>query len=87
MEKELESKIFLVNDYNTKETMEEHIKEYIRQLKIAYPTAVITREFYKGNNILIRATKIFDNRNVNQEKNKKELSREDDWYIRQKGER
>lgn len=38
--------------------MEESIKEYISILKNKYPNAVITREFYKGQNILIRATKI-----------------------------
>lgn len=86
MEKELESKIFLVDNYNNKETMEEHIKEYIRKLKIEYPTAVITREFYKGNNILVRVTEIYNNTNT--KKNQKQKDREiDDWYIRQRGER
>ena len=54
MEKELDSKIFMINDYSDKNNMEEHIKEYIKKLKIDYPTAIITREFYKGENILVR---------------------------------
>ena len=28
MEKELDSKIFMINDYSDKNNMEEHIKEY-----------------------------------------------------------
>ena len=59
MEKELDSKIFMINDYSDKNNMEEHIKEYIKKLKMAYPTAIITREFYKGENILVRATQIY----------------------------
>lgn len=39
MEKELDSKIFMINDYSDKNNMEGHIKEYIKKLKIDYPTA------------------------------------------------
>lgn len=56
MEKEVNSKIFMLDDYANKSNMEEHIKEYIRKLKIEYPSAIITKEFYKGENILVRAT-------------------------------
>ena len=83
MEKEVDSKIFMINDYTSKNNMEEHIKEYIRKLKVEYPTAIITREFYKGENILVRATEI---NSINNKQNK-EKSKEDDWYIRQRGER
>lgn len=38
--------------------MEKHIKEYIRKLKNDYPMAIVTREFYKENGVLIRATKL-----------------------------
>ena len=31
MEKELDSKIFMINDYSDKNNMEEHIKEYIKK--------------------------------------------------------
>lgn len=86
MEKELASKIFMINDYASKNNMEEHIKEYIRKLKSEYPTACITKEFYKGENILVRATEI-NCTNNKQKVNVKEKSREDDWYIRQRGER
>ena len=78
MEKELDSKIFFINDYASKNNMEEHIKEYIRKLNIDHPNANITKEFYIGKNILVRATEI---KNNNAEK---EL---DDWHIRQRGER
>ena len=87
MEKELASKIFMLENYNSKENMEEHIKEYIRKLKIEYPTAIVTREFYKGENILVRATLIYDKSNNIRKENEKAKEREDDWYIRQRGER
>ncbi len=58
MELELANKIFLLKDYCDRNDMEEHIKAYIRKLKNDYPMAVITREFYKGCNILVRATQI-----------------------------
>lgn len=58
MEKELETKVFLVQNYTSKEDMEKDIKEYMSKLKNRYPLAIVTREFYKGKNILVRATKI-----------------------------
>lgn len=85
MEKELASKIFFIIDYNSKENMEEHIKEYIIKLKEIYPNAVITREFYKGQNTLVRATEV-NNKLINTKQNNKEREK-DDWYIRQRGER
>ena len=87
MEKEIESKIFMINDYASKNNMEEHIKEYIRKMKIDYPNAIITREFYKGENILVRVTQISTNKIIKQKESVKEKTREDDWYIRQRGER
>lgn len=63
MEKQLASKIFILGDYTSKENMEEHIKEYINQLKANFPFSVITREFYKGNGVLVRATQIKPNLN------------------------
>lgn len=87
MEKEIASKIFMINDYASKNNMEEHIKEYIRKLKIEYPTTIVTREFYKGENILVRATQIYDKSNNIEKENIKDKEREDDWYIRQRGER
>lgn len=85
MEKELENKIFMFDEYINKEDMEENIKKYITILKNKYPNAVITREFYKGQNILVRATKI-ENKTVIAKQNSKEKEI-DDWYIRQRGER
>ena len=85
MEKELESKIFMLEEYDSKENMEEIIKEYIKMLKNNYPKAVITKEFYKGSNILVRATTI-ESKTINSKQNNKEREI-DDWYIRQRGER
>ena len=73
MEKELDSKIFMINDYSDKNNMEEHIKEYIKKLKIDYPTAIITREFYKGKNILVRATQIYEIKNIKHISREKEI--------------
>lgn len=85
MERELENRIFMFNDYKNKEDMEEKIKKYIEVLKNKYPNAIITREFYKGQNILVRATEM-----EYKASNKKTINKEreiDDWYIRQRGER
>lgn len=81
MERELASKIFILEDYNSKENMEEQIKEYIYILRIKYPSATITREFYKGNNILVRATEI---NNYMKKRDKDELEREE-VRIKEKG--
>ena len=83
MERELASKIFIVNDYASKNNMEEQIKEYIRKLKNEYPTAIVTKEFYKGENILVRATEVYNKPQSKKKEKEKEL--EDDWYIRQRG--
>ena len=86
MEKELASKIFMINDYACKNNMEEQIKEYIRKLKLEYPTACITREFYKGENILIRATQIIhiEKAIINNIEKQKEIEKEE-GRIREKG--
>jgi len=83
IEKEIVSKIFMINDYTNSKSMEEQIREYIKKLKIKFPTAIVTREFFKGENILVRATEI----SYKKELNTKEINREDEWYIRQRGER
>ena len=58
MEREIANKIFMFDEYLNKDNMEENIKKYIATLKNKYPNAIITREFYKGQNILVRATEI-----------------------------
>lgn len=58
MERQLASKIFILDDYNSKKDMEKHIKEYINKLKVDFPSAIVTREFYKKNGVLVRATQI-----------------------------
>ena len=83
LERELENKIFIFDEYKNKDEMEENIKKYIVILKNKYANAVITREFYKGQNILVRATKIENKENISRQNNKEK----DDWYIRQRGER
>ena len=48
MERELENKIFMLNEYLNKEDMEKRIKKYIEELKFKYPNEIITRKFYKN---------------------------------------
>ncbi len=85
MERELEKKVFLLNKYVSNEEMEKSVKKYIEMLKNKYTNAVITKEFYKGQNILVRAT-LIENKTINLKE--KDTEREiDDWYIRQRGER
>ena len=83
MERELENKIFMLNEFINKDDMEENIKKYIEILKNKYPNAIITREFYKGQNILVRATEISNKAGINKQVNKEREI--DDWYIRQRG--
>ena len=85
MEREIANKIFMFDEYLNKDDMEENIKKYIATLKNKYPNAIITREFYKGQNILVRATEIENKETISKQKNKEREI--DDWYIRQRGER
>ena len=79
MERELASKIFMIEDYNNKENMEVHIKEYMKRLREDYPSSVVTREFYKGSNVLVRATQIIPNVKVikNDIEKQEELEKEE----------
>ena len=60
MEKELEYKIFYLNDYDDIFYMQKEIKDYVKLLKLNYPNAIITKEFYKGKNILVKATLVYN---------------------------
>ena len=62
-------------------------KKYIRELKDSFPFSVVTREFYKGKNVLVKATLVENKTNSIKIANEKSKEREDDWYIRQRGER
>lgn len=84
MERELEHKIFWKNDYINKNDMEKEIKEYISDLKSKYPLAIVTREFHKGKNVLVRATEVKSKNNLKKQDKDKEIEI-DDWYIRQRG--
>lgn len=84
MERELEHKIFWENDYINENDMEKEIIEYISDLKSKYPLAIVTREFHKGKNVLVRATEIKSKNNLKKQDKDKEIEI-DDWYIRQRG--
>ncbi len=84
MEQELERKLFILENYNDKSDMEEDIKKYMKKLKINYPLAIITREFYKGNNILVRATQI-NNKNIENKKDKENELEQEEVRIKEKG--
>lgn len=85
MERELENKIFMLKVFLNKDDFEKSIKDYLKILKIKYPNAIITREFYKGQNIFVRAIEVHSI-TIN-DKNKNKERELDDWYIRQRGER
>ena len=81
MEQELERKIFMLSDFRDRYEMEKIADLYVRKLKskYAYSRVVVTKEFYKNSNILVRATRIgsrgrFDN---NFKITKKELDKEE----------
>ena len=86
MEKELEYKIFYLNDYDDIFYMQKEIKDYVKLLKLNYPNAIITKEFYKGKNILVRVTLVY-NIEKNHQTIKTKEKEIDDWYIRGRGER
>ena len=68
MEEELERRIFLVENFESRTEMEKMADLYVRKLKskYAYSRVIVTKEFYKNSNILVRVTRIgtrgrFDN--------------------------
>ena len=84
METELASKIFMLEDYVSRENMEEHIKEYIKKLKDDFPFSVVTREFYKGDGVLVRATQINFNINIKRHDLEKEELEKEEARIKEK---
>ena len=74
MERELENKIFFLDEYTNKDEMEENIKKYIELLKNKYPNAIITKEFYKGQNVLVRATEMSNKTIKNKQIKEKEIN-------------
>ena len=79
MEKEIASKIFMIENYNNKEEMEFYIKKYMEKLRKDYPSTIVTREFYKGHNVFVRATEITPNvKSIkNDIENQEELEKEE----------
>lgn len=65
MEKELESRIFYITDYENKEQMENDVRNYMNKMRALYLNAIVTKEFFKGNNTLVRVVEM--NFNVRQE--------------------
>ena len=64
MEKELESKIFYIQDYDGSESLKLEVNKYIKVLKEKYTDCIVTKEFFNGKNILVRCVKV----NVEQNK-------------------
>ena len=60
------------------------LNKEISDLKSKYPLAIVTREFHKGKNVLVRATEIKSKNNLKKQDKDKEIEI-DDWYIRQRG--
>ena len=81
MEEELERKIFLVENFESRAEMEKMVDFYVKKLrsKYAYSKVVVTKEFYKNTNVLVRATRIGSRGrfNNNFKITKEELDREE----------
>ena len=58
MERELYSKIIYFEDYSSKDIFDFEVEKEYKRIKQEYADCVVTKEFYKGNNILIRACKL-----------------------------
>ncbi len=58
MERELYSKIIYFEDYSNKEIFDIEVEKEYKRIKQEYTDCIVTKEFYKGNNILIRVCKI-----------------------------
>lgn len=58
MEKELYSKIIYFENYSNKTDFEYEVEKEYKRIRQEYSDCIITKEFYKGNNILIRACKV-----------------------------
>lgn len=58
MEIELYSKIIYFEDYSNKVAFESEVEKEYKKIKQKYLDCIVTKEFYKGKNILIRACKI-----------------------------
>lgn len=86
MNREIDRKLFLFRDYSNKQDLEKDLKDYIKELKEKYPLADITWKFYKGNGILVLATKT-DEIKVKKENtiDENDLEREEEVRIKEKG--
>ena len=52
------SKIIYFEDYSNKEIFDIEVEKEYKRIKQEYTDCIVTKEFYKGNNILIRVCKI-----------------------------
>lgn len=83
MVKEVFSEIIYFDDYENKEAFEKAVEIEFQKVKRAYADCVVTKEFYKVNNILIRACKM--ERSRVQEEEEKEYMRQRDESYHNKG--
>ena len=58
MEREIESRIFRESEYSTNKEMQDEVEEYMKKMRYSYPRYIVTKEFYKGRNILVKVIKI-----------------------------
>ena len=57
MERELYSKIMYFEDYGDKDVFDIEVEKEYKRIKQEYLDCVVTKEFYRGNNILLRVCK------------------------------
>ena len=75
MEKELEYKIFYEGQYSNIAEMEADAKKYMEILRNKFTEAIVTKEFYKGKNLIVRATKVKKEVIIRRKYKEKEIDR------------
>ncbi len=58
MEEELEEKIFYKKDYEDVRQLQTAAEEYAKEKRAEYPDCMVSKEYYKNDNILVRVTTI-----------------------------
>ncbi len=58
MEEEVERKVFYKKDYNEVKELEEAAENFAKTMRAQYPDCMVSKEYEKNENILVRVTTI-----------------------------
>lgn len=83
MEKEVFSEIIYYKDYNDKNDFEKAVEKEMNKIKSKYADCIVTKEFYKGNNVLIRVCEIGQVQRKSKEPEEKQYLRDraDEFHV------